>query len=123
MIGRNTIDGPINQSLDHSLDIFLSSKRRIDSQVGIKLFADFLVSQRKMMWRHFGRHFNSFFFRFSDRRDRAGRRDMSHMQPAPDKLTEFYIAQNGDYLADRIERKGEIPPLPEIIRQRAVALP
>ena len=28
-----------------------------------------------------------------------------------------------DYLADRIERKGEIPPLPEIIRQRAMALP
>jgi Transposase IS66 family len=28
-----------------------------------------------------------------------------------------------DYLADRIERKGDIPPLPEIIRQRAVALP
>jgi hypothetical protein len=28
-----------------------------------------------------------------------------------------------DYLADRIERKGEIPPLPEIIHQRATALP
>jgi len=28
-----------------------------------------------------------------------------------------------DYLADRIEQKGEIPPLPDIIRQRAAAVP
>lgn len=28
-----------------------------------------------------------------------------------------------DYLADRIEHKGQIPPLPDIIRQRAMAVP
>jgi len=28
-----------------------------------------------------------------------------------------------DYLADRIEQKGEIPLLPDIIRQRAIAVP